>query len=101
MLAVWQPVQVDHEDGGYSDMQKVEKMMAEAKSIEVLEFKFNETEVSEANIQGAVVGEARDETAFKQRLADFLLEHGIADDMSPPPPPPIPGVFHLNATFSY
>ena len=101
MLAVWQPVQTDHEDGPYSDMQKVEKMMAEAKGIRVLEFEFKEDEVNEMNTDShfkqmdgsfksafdndynfvpAVM--VRDETAFKQRLGEFLLKHGIADDMS-------------------
>ena len=99
---MWQPLQVDHkdtkgrEDGSYSDMQKAEKMMAEAKGIRVLEFPFKEAEVSKINTKDDVVRDdesdvVRDETAFKQRLTEFLLEHGIADDMSPPPPPPIPG----------
>eukprot|EP00964_Phaeocystis_antarctica_P155307 scaffold124395_cov51-Phaeocystis_antarctica.AAC.3 len=61
-------------------MQKVEKIMAERMGIKVLEFKFNETEVSKIDIKGEK-NEARDETAFKRRLGDFLLEHGIADGM--------------------
>ena len=98
---MWQPVQVDHEDGPYSDMQKAEKMMAERMGIRVLEFEFKETEVNEMNTDGkfkqkngsfkkasdrdgnfvpAVM--VRDETAFKRRLGEFLLQHGIADDMS-------------------
>ena len=41
MLAVWQPLQTDHKSGSkYSDMQKAEKMMAEAKGIRVLTFEF-------------------------------------------------------------
>ena len=99
LLAVWQPVQVDHEDGPYSDMQTAEKMVAEHMGITVLEFEFKETEVSE--MKANIIVKKRNEAPFKQRLGDFLLKHGIADDMSPPPPPPIPGVFHLNATFSY
>jgi len=94
-----QPVQVDHEDGPYSDMQTAEKMVAEHMGITVLEFEFKETEVSE--MKANIIVKKRNEAPFKQRLGDFLLKHGIADDMSPPPPPPIPGVFHLNATFSY
>ena len=87
MLAVWQPVQVDHkdakgrEDGSYSDMQKAEKIMAERMGIRVLEFPFKETEVSKINIKDES-DEPRDEAAFKQRLGGFLLQHGIADDMS-------------------
>ena len=62
-------------------MQKAEKMVAEHMGITVLEFEFKETEVSEMNTEGKIV-EKRDETAFKQRLGDFLLQHGIADGMS-------------------
>jgi len=47
LLAVWQPVQKYHKDGKYSDMQVVEKMMAEGMGIPVLEFEFEEAEVSE------------------------------------------------------
>ena len=105
MLAVWQPVQVDHkdakgrEDGSYSDMQKAEKMMAEAKGIRVLEFEFKEDEVNEMNTDGnfkqmdgsfksaydndynfvpAVM--VRDETAFKQHLEVFLFDHRICGE---------------------
>ena len=81
---MWQPLQVDHKSGSkYSDMQTAEKKMAEWMGIEVLEFKFNETEVSKIDIKGEK-DEARDETAFKQRLGDFLLQHGVADDMPMP-----------------
>ena len=99
MLAVWQPLQVDHKDGPYSDMQKAEKSMAEWKGIPVLEFEFKEAEVCEMNTDGKfkkmdgslyspydddgnlVSPLERDETDFKQRLGDFLLVHGIADAM--------------------
>merc|ERR1711971_1398703 len=40
-----QPLQIDHKDGPYSDMQIVEKMMAESMGIPVVEFKFKEGEV--------------------------------------------------------
>ena len=82
MLAVLQPLQTDHKSGSkYSDMQTAEKKMAEWMGIPVREFPFEEDEVSEMNTKGETVVE-RDETAFKQRLGDFLLKHGIADDMS-------------------
>ena len=71
---MWQPLQTDHKDGPYSDMQKAEKSMAEWKGIPVLEFEFKEAEVSEMNTDRVIV-EKRDETAFKQRLEVFLLEH--------------------------
>ena len=58
-------------------MQVVEKKMAEGMGIPVVEFKFNQNEVSERNKEGECVA-LRDETAFKKRLEDFLLEHGIA-----------------------
>ena len=101
MLAVWQPLQTDHKDGPSSDMQTAEKRMAERMGITVLEFEFKEDEVNEMNTDGnfkqmdgsfksaydndynfvpAVM--VRDETAFKQRLEVFLLEHGIAKEMS-------------------
>ena len=47
LLAAWQPLQTDHKDGQYSDMQEVEKMMAEGMGIKVREFKFEAAEVSE------------------------------------------------------
>ena len=98
---MWQPVQVNHKDGKYSDMQKVEKRMAERMGITVLEFPFKEAEVNWMNTEGyfkqmdgsfespydndynflpAVM--VRDETAFLERLEKFLLKHGIANDMS-------------------
>ena len=58
-------------------MQVAEKMMAESMGIPVVEFPFEENDVSEMNKEGKIVKE-RDETAFKKRLEDFLLEHGIA-----------------------
>ena len=76
MLAVWQPLQTDHESGSmYSDMQKAEKRMAERWGIKVHPFEFKEAEVSEMNTKGEIVGDKCDETAFKQRLEVFLLEH--------------------------
>ena len=105
MLAVWQPLQTDHKDGPSSDMQTAEKRMAERMGITVLEFEFKEDEVNEMNTDGnfkqmdgsfkspydglpahhgdflpAVM--VRDETAFKKRLEEFLLKHGIAKEMS-------------------
>ena len=78
LLAVWQPLQTDHESGSkYSDMQTAEKIMAEHMGITVLAFEFKETEVSEMNKDRKIV-KKRDETAFKQRLEDFLFEHKIA-----------------------
>ena len=82
LLAVWQPVQKYHKDGKYSDMQVVEKMMAEGMGIPVLEFEFEEAEVSEMKPNfptGALKFEEmkRDETAFKLRLEGFLFEHGM------------------------
>ena len=56
MLAVWQPVQKYHKDGKYSDMQVVEKMMAEGMGIPVLEFEFEEAEVSEMSPPDAQPG---------------------------------------------
>ena len=77
-----QPLQTDHRDGPYSDMQEAEKFIAKQMGIEVLAFKFKETEVSE--MEPTYPTEAlkfkevkRDETAFKQRLEPFLFEHGI------------------------
>ena len=79
LLAAWQPLQTDHKDGEYSDMQTVEKMMAEGMGITVLTFEFEAAEVSEMKPGGEFVKERRDvETAFKQRLEPFLLKHGIA-----------------------
>ena len=60
-------------------MQVVEKMMAEGMGIPVLEFEFEEAEVSEMQPDGEFVKERRrDETAFKQRLEPFLFKHGLA-----------------------
>ena len=78
MLGPRQPLQTDHKDGPYSDMQTVERMMAEGMGIKVLAFKFEEADVSEMQPDGEFVKERRrDETAFKQRLEPFLFKHGI------------------------
>ena len=42
---MWQPLQKNHKYGPYSDMQKVEKMMAEEVGIPVHAFEFIDTEV--------------------------------------------------------
>ena len=83
LLAVWQPLQTDHESGSkYSDMQTAEKIMAEHMGITVLAFEFKETEVSEmeppfptGDLKFKEV--KRDEDAFKQRLERFLFDNGI------------------------
>ena len=82
MLAVWQPLQVDHKDGKYSDMQEAEKRMAEGMGIKVLAFEFKEAEVSEMKPPFPTGDlkfkeEKRDETAFKQRLERFLFDNGL------------------------
>merc|ERR1719469_191366 len=69
-----QPVQTDHKNGKYSDMQVAEKKMAEDKGIPVVEFPFKGTEVSMMNTKGKIE-RRRDETAFLKRLEDFLLKH--------------------------
>jgi hypothetical protein len=63
-------------------MQKAEKIMAEGMGIEVHAFEFKGEEVSEMIPPfptGALKFEnkKRDETAFKQSLKVFLLDHGI------------------------
>jgi hypothetical protein len=79
----WQPLQTDRADERlYSDMQKAEKIMAEGMGIEVHAFEFKGEEVSEMIPPfptGALKFEnkKRDETAFKQSLKVFLLDHGI------------------------
>ena len=51
MLGPRQPLQTDHKDGPYSDMQVAHagggEIIAKQMGIEVLAFKFKETEVSE------------------------------------------------------
>ena len=76
LLWPWQPLQTDHKDGPYSDMQTVERMMAERMGITVLTFEFEAAEVSEMKPDGEFVKQ-RDETAFKQRIEGFLFDHGI------------------------
>jgi len=63
-----QPLQTDHRDGPYSDMQEAEKFIAKQMGIEVLAFKFKETEMTGALKFKKI---KRDETAFKQRLEPF------------------------------
>ena len=70
-------MQTDHTDGKYSDMQKAEKLMAQDKGIPVVEFEFEEGEVSEMGTDGKIKVE-RDETAFLKRLEAFLLQHDLA-----------------------
>jgi len=80
LLWPWQPLQTDHKNGPYSDMQTVEKRMAKQMGITVLTFEFEAAEVSEMKPSDRFVKERRDErvTAFKQRLEPFLFKHGIA-----------------------
>ena len=72
-LSAAQPVQTDHKDGKYSDMQKAEKLMAQYVGIPVVEFEFEEGEVSEMGTDGKIKVE-RDEAAFLKRLEAFLFE---------------------------
>ena len=80
----WQPLQTDREDKQlYSDMQVAEKRMAEGMDIKVHAFEFKGKEVSEmippfpTAMNPPFRDFSRDETAFKQRLEAFLLDHGI------------------------
>ena len=77
LLAVWQPLQADHKDGEYSDMQWVEKQMAKGMGIPVLELRFEEAEVSWMKPDGEFVGDKRDETVFKQRVEKFLCDNEL------------------------
>ena len=70
-------MQTDHKDGKYSDMQKAEKLMAQYMRIPVVEFDFQEGEVSEMGTN-AMITVRRDETAFLKRLEAFLFEHELA-----------------------
>ena len=74
---VWQPLQTDHADGPCSSMQVAEKKMAKWMGIPVFHFKFKAAEVSEIKRNGELVGEKRDETAFKQRLEKFLCDNEL------------------------
>jgi len=71
------PVQIGRKDGRYSGIQKAEKLMAEEKGIPVIEFEYEEGEVSEMATDGEIKVE-RDETAFLKRLEAFLVANDLA-----------------------
>lgn len=71
-----QPIQLDHRQGPYSDMQKAEASMAKRLGVPVVEFKFHSHEASHMKPDGTYESRA-DETALQQRLELFIKEHCV------------------------